>query len=487
MKIPVGSTTKYNSSLFQMPFLIVLVLVLFMLSAGCMMTWIFTTDTWSQQILALPHQTTPTSTSGAGNGGATSLSTSSTTSVVLLSSAAATTSTTTTTHNNTNNSNHRRRHIKGDEGDPQQEVPPVVPIDSYLRRSKQQLQTRSSSTSTQNHTGSTATNSGILVMVMGQAKNYQHWTRLWNNFLRDENESCSSRSNHPSCSTTASVVTPTSPSTRSFVYASYDKPIHDDTNSSSVTTSNDSNQNYNDTLHTIFIHGTTWTQGRNMMLAEAVRLERHFGKEYKYWVLLDDDVEFVCQDTSVSSNDTLYEHGQFCWNKFLNVLKNDDDLVPQKATTVVVNKGNKYMAHHIAASNADAFVAAFKRDSVPYLLPYATLKEGESQWTSQAVLYCIMWTCLKQSTYFIPFMSAVNGKHRPYQRGRNITAYQRTAIDNYAPYLDVQHCDEEKFFRPKTDILNATTTKELDRLIPDKNLSCDVLKTRFLDWESHVL
>lgn len=164
----------------------------------------------------------------------------------------------------------------------------------------------------------------------------------------------------------------------------------------------------------------------------------------------------------------------------MHILKNRT-LVPQKVTTVTLPRRLK--RPYSVASNADAMVAAFKREYVPYLLPYANLRKGESQWTSQAVLFCVMWNCFKQSTYFAPNIHALNTAHRPYTRGGNVTSYQAATAYNYDQYMPLHsRCDEQQHFDQRSDVIKAPSLKELEALIPSMNSSCEVLKRRFFDW-----
>lgn len=350
---------------------------------------------------------------------------------------------------------------------------------------------------------------GILVMVMGEACNYHRWHLLWNSFLMHETKMESAgvpfamKDNRLwSQSTTSSLHHPNvtnqeyqSKSNSFFVYASYDEPVSAaNVSLSSCTSAGDNgamdkhkccNCSYNATntsSSTIFIPGTTWTQGRNKLIEEALHLERRFGQKYDYWLFLDDDAVFRCRNGQDAVMKNITNCNDICWNEFMDVLK-DRSLVPKKATTVTLHRGKNKSKQHFAASNADAMVAAFKREYVPYLLPYATLNVSDSQWTSQAVLFCVMWSCFRQSTYFIPNIRVRNKAHRPYERGWNISSFQAATAHNYDQYMSLHRgCDEPKHYEQMSDVVNASSVKELDDLIPAMNQSCDVLKQHFSDW-----
>jgi hypothetical protein len=338
------------------------------------------------------------------------------------------------------------------------------------------------------------TQQGILVMVMGQASNYQRWNVLWNSFLTHEQETESAHAlveeegEEEEYDATLNQRAPT-PTSSFFVYASYDAPVNV---SLSSCTGNKSTLNGNmgcaSSSSTIFIPGTTWTQGRNKLIIEALRLERMFEKEYDYWLFLDDDVEIGREKPEIRMNMKSTPDEKLHWNKFMDVLK-DRTLVPEMATTVTMVGGKpgrfreRVAKLYRATSNVDAFVAAFKREYVPYLLPYANVDKGESEWTSQAVLFCVMWCCFKQSAFFIPDINAQNGLHRPYTRGWNISSFQKVIADSYSRYIPLHHrCDKSEHYLERTDIIYASSMEELDALIPSMNSSCNVLKHRFFDW-----
>ena len=348
---------------------------------------------------------------------------------------------------------------------------------------------------------------GILVMVMGEAKNYPKWNQLWSNYLVQQHVSSNSTSSlmlqsssgvknekhihHVSNNNaTAQMLTH---GIHSFIYASFDEPVV----GSSITTTKMPNSIDMITSKTIFIPGTTWTEGRNKLAEEALRNEKKLGQTYKYWVFLDEDIDFECGVESTAAKDaqlnTMTENESFnnhdneqrCWNRFLDFL-NKDELVPPKVTTVTVKRGKPAMDLE-AVSKPDAIIAAFKRQSVPYLFPYATLEVGESQFTSQKILFCVMKTCLKQSAMYIPFMNVKNHEHRKYARGFNITSYLNNLFDNYNQYLDLKHCQGPEYHEShRDDVLTASSPEELNKLIPRKNISCQVLQSRFYDWQLRV-
>lgn len=339
----------------------------------------------------------------------------------------------------------------------------------------------------------------VIVMVMGEAQNFNRWNTLWSNYLTHEPEPAVIGDDN-STTTNHHVLAPKpNVSKLSFIYASYDKPIiaqqNETANSTknstaSTTTTSYTLRNHSETSWTIYMPGSTWTQARNKLAEEALRHERRRGRKYDYWVFLDDDVEFHCRKREggvlFAKNDKI-EIGQVCWNRFLDFL-NLDELIPQKATLLTVKMGNaNFLKNYDAVSNADPFVSAFKRDSIPYHLPYATLKEGMSEHNSAYVQYCLMFTCMKQSAVYIPNICGRNNDHRPYTRGFNTSEIAEAAVQNYGPYqLNMQHCDTFEYYGAR-DSTRAKNASILDLKIPSKNTTCDHIRNRFFAWEAKVM
>jgi len=133
------------------------------------------------------------------------------------------------------------------------------------------------------------------------------------------------------------------------------------------------------------LHPRLWTvrllssPKRNGLRAETflprkLSVRRGRGKEYSYWLFLDDDVEIKC-NPQVANNKAPLSLRE-CWQKVFNFISSDE--VPEKVSTIAVlrNRAALNNSGSVAFSNADAMFAAFKRERVPYLLPYATLQEG---------------------------------------------------------------------------------------------------------------
>ena len=204
----------------------------------------------------------------------------------------------------------------------------------------------------------------------------------------------------------------------------------------------------------MFLSNTTWTTGRNALALRAAEMEVERGKKYDYWMFADDDVSLVCNP---DEEDHILGKGS-CWQKYFNLVISDYVTGSDKVSSVGMRFGNGNLnLNHSemvgATSFTDALLAVFKRNAVPYLLPYVYLRPGMSQWMSQAALFCIMKKCMPQSQILPPFkvVQMVNGLSREYPRGLNKTFMEEVVADNFnlteldftiPPNLYGQHQDE---------------------------------------------
>jgi len=303
----------------------------------------------------------------------------------------------------------------------------------------------------------------IIVMVMGEASAFQGWLER----LQD---------------ITDVRIT--------FIFGSYDAEVILETNINNPESNNDVDESTKEDLyfHTLYLDKKTWTEGRNRLAEEALRMEKLRAKQFSYWFFLDDDVEPVCHPGSVK-----VLGGGSCWQKIFNFISGDE--VPEKATTIVLPWFAK--EGFASASNADALFAAFKRDTIPYLMPYATLKKGISEWISQASNFCVMGTCLTNSSVYVPYVSVKNTKSRPYVReGFSIQNIHATVTHNYHSlepnFIPCHDWNTIAYYAQGehgTGVVGPfETTEELNqRIPPHKYEFCAPLRNRFLEWEKNIM
>mmetsp|Transcript_19671 Transcript_19671/g.22503 ORF Transcript_19671/g.22503 Transcript_19671/m.22503 type:complete len:765 (+) Transcript_19671:89-2383(+) len=303
-------------------------------------------------------------------------------------------------------------------------------------------------------------NKNIVVMVMGEASAFQDWLHQ----LRGVNG--------------ANI---------NFIFGSYDTEIIQSLeNNTSSDDADATNQNFDHQI--ILIQNTTWSEGRNRLAREALQKENSFRKQFDYWLFLDDDIQPICHPGS----EIVLGVGS-CWQQIFNFLSSD--MVPEMASTIVLPFSAK--EGFASTSNAGSSFAAFKRESLPYLIPYVTLPEGSNQRISQAANFCIMGTCLSHSAVFVPYVTVHDSKSRPAVReGFNINKIHETVTQNFH--------DESKHFIPCHDWNTMAFYEQREngtamlgpfhtsgalnlQIPPHKHGLCAPLRQRFMDWETNVM
>lgn len=306
----------------------------------------------------------------------------------------------------------------------------------------------------------------ILLMVMGAAKYFTYWHEELRSAPCD------------------------------FLYASYDSDINMD--------------------NTMFIPGTTWTEGRNLLAAEALRRE-HNRLPYQFWGFADEDVVVKCAQNKTKQNTHPFPPDG-CLAHLIRILTMSGAM-PDRAMALALHNEPK---RDLAVTTPDADFNIFRRSFVPFVLPYATLPKSRtllqtiqvfhhphlplktkcSQWTSQAVLFAIMHVCGKSGFYSPAGFYLENTRHAKYAHGikrkLSVTAIRNTLSSNYR-YVD-QNADgpavlplllglfangDIKAARQNLGMKTAGNVTELNRLLPIRDLAnspCVNLVDRFVEW-----
>lgn len=158
----------------------------------------------------------------------------------------------------------------------------------------------------------------------------------------------------------------------------------------------------------VFAPGTTWTEGRNRLLVEALARETR----YLYYIFLDDDVTF--------------ERGG--WREFEQALLTYEPAVasPYYPWYEGMNRTD-HSRHAHQMFWFDAMFNAFHRDVVEdgILLPYVTRFDSESWWYSQAILIHMMHNLYSGNALQINDVWVRNEKHDEYPKGTDFKKVMR--------------------------------------------------------------
>lgn len=261
-----------------------------------------------------------------------------------------------------------------------------------------------------------------------------------------------------------------------LVFGSFDSPIDDNDCTASRK------------CRTIFIPGTTWTEGRNLLAKAAYQEELERQTKFLYWVFSDDDVVLNC----VSLEDEHEATGSSCWEQYLDLLLNQQVRSPVVAMRMsdaqARSAGGKIPNRFVLTDTYDALLNAFRREQVPILLPYANLPKGASWWTSQAIHFKLMWACFPMSAVSPLGLWVSNGEHRPYPKGLAEATISLATNASYGPYTDrvlESQGNKAQFSNwigpfSSLDEINGNVTANLEAV----GDACSPLARRFEDWKS---
>lgn len=152
----------------------------------------------------------------------------------------------------------------------------------------------------------------------------------------------------------------------------------------------------------IYYPKSTWTQGRNRLLAEAMRRPQ----QYLYYIFLDDDV--------------LFEKGS--WRSFEEALLKYQPAIasPYFPEYPPVNRSRLDLEAH-TCFYFDAMFNAFHRDVVRdgLMLPYYQGWDHESWWYSQLFIMRLAGTLYPRHTVQVNSVIIHNTKHGQYPQGED--------------------------------------------------------------------
>lgn len=268
----------------------------------------------------------------------------------------------------------------------------------------------------------------------------------------------------------------------SLIYASYDKPINEPNCKWAAADSF--------SCRTLFVPNTTWTQGRNLLVHAAGCAEQQRGQKYLFWVFSDDDAELFCKIPGRN-----FPHGVPCWRRYFRLLQNEayPGEIPILAHVLGLptnRQSPKFIFSYMASNYYDAILNAFHRSYLEYLLPYAFLQPGASEWNSQAAHGFLMQACFDKMAVIPQQFRVTNNKHRDYSRGLNFTQIDIDTRNNFAPYVPhiktATNRTEIRHFTNATILPNMTAVvdhvKSQRRSMLGHEQSCHSLAKRYHTW-----
>lgn len=263
-----------------------------------------------------------------------------------------------------------------------------------------------------------------------------------------------------------------------FLYGSYDHPVSD----------NETQRCQEARLaldfvdcQVRFIPHTTWTQGRNLLALDAILLEKKQGRHFDVWTFADDDAHLHCPHDD--DDDDKDNAPRQCWQRFVEILGQAREL-PSKITTITPAY-KEAVSGWLGVSTQDAIVTAFRRDFVPFCLPYAVPPPGLSEWLSQAALFYIMRNCFPSSVVSPPRFYTENPVHRKYSRKDfNNQTVMQTIRENYGKFVNFElFCNVSCGEQGEDRVGPFESVQELVANIASHNQDlCAPLIRRFDEW-----
>jgi len=225
---------------------------------------------------------------------------------------------------------------------------------------------------------------------------------------------------------------------------------------------------------TQFIPNTTWTQGRNLMAANTMKKELQEGISYGWWLFMDEDIILNCGGAE----------SQLCVKQSLKFIVSEE--IPKTITTIAA-AGQYPWSGFVSVSTVDAIFAAFRRQFVPYLLPYALPMKDSSEWNSQAANFCVVKTCFPGSVLILPHTGYTNPQHRPYVRGLDDADIHKTIEQNFCNVPGFCPCEGLHNYGHNQDMVTNGNLSIVGQNIQHRLDECQPLLNRFDEWSGGLM
>ncbi|MFC1858079.1 hypothetical protein ACFL9U_08615 [Thermodesulfobacteriota bacterium] len=133
--------------------------------------------------------------------------------------------------------------------------------------------------------------------------------------------------------------------------------------------------------NSVFYPGSSWNEGRNRLLSEAVRISKSTGNAYLYYVFLDEDC-IVKEDEALAEK----LHVPLTGNPFRTFERYLLEWEPAVGYTRYSWQYHEPEKETNLGYNIDAIFNAFHRETLSFLLPYYTGFDKESWLYSQHII-----------------------------------------------------------------------------------------------------
>jgi len=176
------------------------------------------------------------------------------------------------------------------------------------------------------------------------------------------------------------------------------------------------------TENTIFASGTSYNEGRNMLLSHGIERERRENKEYLYFIFLDDDANLVCNCTLTPGKITderptecIEQDPRACWDQYEDFLY---EWEPAVGVPFIWFGTDRWVENSPVTGCYfhDPMFEGMHREIVEFLLPYMT-RYDDIAWMGGTLVHIH-----KSSIFFknhklqLNYVQVMNPVHRSYPK-----------------------------------------------------------------------
>ncbi|CAL5224034.1 g6655 [Coccomyxa viridis] len=188
-------------------------------------------------------------------------------------------------------------------------------------------------------------------------------------------------------------------------------------------------------LHCGHAPGSSWGEGRNRLGRMIYRTEQQRNYEFKYWVFTDSDTHSMeCGEGCDGMDPASYgARAMCCWDKIFWFLLGHQGFAMVSVSPFYHSQQQwTYVRHQCP----DGYVHAFHRAFVPLALPYATIEDERSWFSSSQFLYRVAIPCLPNSFATLGGYWQTYGKNEHAEYPRNMAPY---TLEEMGEHLEAEY------------------------------------------------
>jgi len=194
--------------------------------------------------------------------------------------------------------------------------------------------------------------------------------------------------------------------------------------------------------HTFHAPGTSYNEGRNLLLQHAIEREKLENKNYLYFIFLDDDASLSCNCTlkygEITDNPPSPcspPHPRACWDQFENFLY---EYEPALGVPFIWFATDRWIENKTVTAIYfhDPMFEAIHREVVEFLLPYPT-RYDKVAWMGGTLSHIHKSSIFfKEHKLQLNYNQVINPVHRPYPKTHIDTIVNNDLVPCLSPSLN---------------------------------------------------